>query len=65
MQYDATTFGVVDVSELLDNTGYAWTYIVGGTLALFDVWVWFAVLAVWTLAGLYRMHDYDPMADLE
>ena len=47
------------MTELLDNTGYAWAFIAGGILS-FDWRVFFGVLAVWTLAGLYHEMQYDP-----
>ena len=50
------------MSELLENTGYAWAFITGGILS-FDMRVFLAVLVIWTIAGLYHMQQYDPMVD--
>ena len=48
------------MSELLDNVGYAWAFIVGGALS-FDMRVFLAVLLCWTIAGLYHQFQYDPL----
>jgi len=48
------------MNELLENTDYAWVFIVGGTAYAFGPRVWFGLLALWTVAGLYAMHRYDP-----
>ena len=51
------------MTELLENTGYAWAFIVGGTAGIADPRLWFGLLFVWTIAGLYHMQQYDSMVE--
>jgi len=47
------------MSELLNNAGYAWTFMLGGALS-FDMRVFLTVLLIWTIAGTYYQLQYDP-----
>jgi len=53
------------VSELLDNTGYIWMFILGGFSMSITEHVYAGVIAVWIFAALAHMYRYDPTAVID